>query len=130
MEKPNENSTQAQQQQQTQLLLNGGIALTAFFAFTALFGKDQIVGGLLSALYIGLSVAFAYWGLKFTYDIYLTLVQRNDGKSTGVSDALLDFLVSKKAGVSENVSNMSKEDKEAFLQWKIQQEEQAKANVG
>lgn len=114
------------QQQQTQLVLNGGIALTAFFAFTALFGKDQIVGGLLSALYIGLSVAFAYWGLKFTYDIYLTIVQNNNGKSTGVADAMLDWLVSKKAGVGTETDSMSREEKEAFLRWKIEQEEAAK----
>ena len=114
------------QQQQTQLVLNGGIALTAFFAFTALFGKDQIVGGLLGALYIGLSVAFAYWGLKFTYDIYLTIVQKNNGQSTGVADAMLDWLVSKKAGVGTETESMSREDKEAFLRWKIEQEEAAK----
>lgn len=114
------------QQQQTQLVLNGGIALTAFFAFTALFGKDQIVGGLLSALYIGLSVAFAYWGLKFTYDIYLTIVQNNGGKSNGVADAMLDWLVSKKAGVGTETESMSREEKEAFLRWKIEQEEAAK----
>ena len=118
------------QQQQTQLLLNGGIALSAFFAFAALFGKDQILGGLFSALYIGLSVAFAYWGLKFTYDVYLSMVQQNDGKSSAVTDAILDWMVNKKAGVSQNTETMSKEEKEAFLQWKIQQEEEAKAKVG
>lgn len=126
MEKQTSDNTQAQQQQQTQLLLNGGIALTAFFMFTALFGKDQIVGGMLSALYVGLSVALCYWGLKFMYDIYLTIVQKNNGESTNVSDAILDYLMKKKAGVSEDVSNMSREDKEAFIQWKIAQEQKDK----
>lgn len=116
--KPNVGTSQ---EQQTQLILNGGIALTAFFAFTALFGKDQILSGLFSALYVGLSVGVAYWGMKFVYDLYLTVVQKKGNSE--VSDAILQWMYAKKAGVSQD-QNVNREQMEEYLRWKIQQEQQ------